>query len=312
MLFVVPGPNAPVSGGNRYNGALIDALGARRVDLTELKHFELERWAGALWVDSLYLTQLPRIRARARRARSLGLLAHALPSLLAYAEGCPDTLLEEHERALLAMFDRAVAPSDTMRDWLAERAPALPVSVIAPAQSALPADRSAEPLTALLVANLLPNKGVLPFLGVLAHKLQTSDQFELRVIGRVDLDRDYAARCLAYAEPRIVFTDGMPFEALLVEYSRAQVLVSASRSESYGMAIAEARASGCIVLARAGGHVAKLHDPASGTLVESDEALADALLELVRDPWKCARRLAAQERLPTRSWSDVAREFMRV
>lgn len=313
MLFVVPGPEAPVSGGNRYNGSLIDALGARRVDLAGLAAFPLESWQGALWVDSLYLRHLPRIRSRARRAL-VGMLAHSLPSQLARAEGRPDDLLDEHERALLAVVGQAVAPSATMRDWLRERAPSLRVSVIEPAHHALPASRVAGLLTVLMVANLVPNKGVLPFLAALTERMRPGDRFRLRVIGRVDLDPHYASRCRAHADPRIEFTDGMRFDDLLAEYARAHVLVSASRSESYGMAIAEARASGCIVLARAGGHVAKLVDLTSSVLVDDDLALADAMLALARDASECTRRLAcaAATRGPARSWSDVAREFMRV
>ncbi|MET0287171.1 MAG: glycosyltransferase family 4 protein [Polyangiales bacterium] len=306
MLFVVPGPDAPVSGGNRYNDGVIEALGARRVELAALdaRSLEAER---VVWLDSLYLMHAPRVRACARRA-SLGLLAHALPSQLARAEGRADEALEAHERALLALFDHAIAPSETMREWLAERAPALRTSVVGPAVHKRTARREM-PLTALMVANLLPNKGVLPFLQALSPR--ADDAFTLRIVGRVDLDREYAAQCLAYAEPRIVFTDGMPFEALLDEYARAHVLVSASRSESYGMAIAEARASGCLVLARAGGHVARLLDP-HDTLVHDDRALAEALLGLVRDPAACARRLAGVVPLPVRGWSEVARELMRV
>lgn len=313
MLFVVPGPDAPISGGNRYNGALLEALGVQRIDADELVPFALEDWSGALWVDSLYLAQLPRIRARARCARSLGLLAHSLPSQLAQAAGHADGRLVQRERALLALLDRAVAPSETMRGWLAERAPSLPVRVVPPAHEALPANRSEAALTGVLVANLLPNKGVLPFLQVLTASLRPDDALTLRVIGRLDLDRAYAAQCLAYAEPRIVFCGELPFAQLLAEYARAHVLVSASRAESYGMAIAEGRASGCIVLAHAGGHVVHLHDAASGSLVDDDQALADALVGLVRDRKERTRRsLRAEAARPAaRSWGEVAREFSR-
>ncbi|HEX5660566.1 MAG TPA: glycosyltransferase family 4 protein [Polyangiales bacterium] len=304
MLFVVPGPEAPVSGGNRYNDALIHALGAARIDAAAL---DVHALASEVWVDSLYLTLLPRLRGRVRQ---LGLLAHSLPSLLAQAAG---QRTEIDERALLGLLDCAVAPSETMRDWLLERAPGLRVRVVEPAVHALPVRAKAGALHAVLVANLLPNKGVLPFLASLASKLHPQDQFTLRVIGRLDLDREYAARCVAFAESRVVFVGGVPYAELLAEYARAQVCVSASRSESYGMAVAEARASGCIVLARGGGHVAKLLDPASDVLVESDDALVDALLELVRDPRRCAKRSrrALASRAATRSASDVAREFLR-
>jgi glycosyltransferase involved in cell wall biosynthesis len=101
----------------------------------------------------------------------------------------------------------------------------------------------------------------------------------------------------------------MPFERLLQELARAHVLVSASRIESFGMAIAEARACGCVVLARKGGHVeSQLDDP----VANSDAELADQLLELARDSSLLHARLARVKPPPARSWSDVAREFMRV
>jgi glycosyltransferase involved in cell wall biosynthesis len=90
------------------------------------------------------------------------------------------------------------------------------------------------------------------------------------------------------------------------------VLLSASRVESFGMAIAEARASGCAVIARRGGHVAELVTPAAGgELVDDDPALVRALLALARDPVLRARRVALAEagRLAARSWAAVASEF---
>ncbi|HEY6877083.1 MAG TPA: glycosyltransferase [Polyangiales bacterium] len=307
MLFVVPGPEAPISGGNRYNDALIGALRASRVEAAALNRDVLARVPGPLWVDSLYLTSLTEIRALAG-ARPLGLLAHSLPSQLARAAGEPEPALEERERAWLAMVERAVAPSDTMRGWLIERAPSLKVRVVEPGVIGAPDARREGPLRALMIANLLPNKGVLPFLEALAARLRPSDVFTLRIIGRADLASTYAARCRALAEPRIVFAGGLPFETLLRELARSHVLVSASRSESYGMALADARACGCVVLARDGGHAAALAD-----VVDDDDALADALLSLVRDERALAHRLAHAQRtrLPPRGWEEVAHEFLR-
>lgn len=295
MIFFVPGPEAPLSGGNRYNEALIAQLGARRTS-------DAEGASGVVWVDSLFLAQLPSLRPRATR---LGLLAHSLPSLLseAYAQ-------QLDESALLALLDCAVAPSETMRDWLRERAPQLRVRVVEPAVDALPVHEKVGPLQVSMVANLTPNKGVLPFLEALASEVRAQDRFTLRVIGRLE-DSAYARRCVAFAESRIVFCGALPFDALRAEYARAHALVSASRSESYGMAIAEARAHGCIVLARAGGHVAKLLNVACDSLVESDHALVEALLAIARDPSSLAERsrCALATKPCLRSWRDVADEF---
>jgi glycosyltransferase involved in cell wall biosynthesis len=305
MLFVVPGPDAPVSGGNRYNDALIAELGARRVQADALDRFALEDELGAVWVDSLYLALLPRIRARASHARAMGLLAHSLPSTLAQAAGEPEPLLEVQEAAWLGALDLAVAPSETMRGWLRARAPALRVCVVQPGVVGAPPAKVGGPLQAVMVANLTANKGVLPFLEQLARRVRAADAFTLRIVGRVDLDPAYASRCRAFTlDGRVTFTDGMPFPRLLGELARAHVLVSASRLESYGMAIAEARACGCLVLAHEGGHVSELVDAASGRVLPDDAALAGALLELAR-----CDHVTLPPAWPARSWHQVAREF---
>lgn len=302
MLFIVPGPDAPVSGGNRYNNELIAGVGARRLDADGLNSFALEGELGVVWVDSLYLSLLPRIRVRARRARGVGLLAHSLPSKLAEATGEGDPLLDAQEAALLSAAQQAVAPSETMRAWLLERAPALRVRVVPPGIVGAP-NTAAGPLRAVMVANLITNKGVLPFLQALSARVRGVDQFSLRVIGRVDLDPAYASRCRAITlDGRVAFTDGMQFPQLLGELARAHVLVSASRMESYGMAIAEARACGCLVLARAGGHVEQLVPREH--VFSDDHALAQTLLDLARTPF------TQPPAWPSRSWHEVAREFL--
>src|SRR5581483_1295382 len=92
----------------------------------------------------------------------------------------------------------------------------------------------------------------------------------------------------------------------------ADVLVSASRMESFGMALAEARALGVPILARAGGNAASLVDFASGGELCSDDAqLAHALVALAqdRDELRARAARAARHRL-VRSWHDAAAEFV--
>jgi glycosyltransferase involved in cell wall biosynthesis len=156
-------------------------------------------------------------------------------------------------------------------------------------------------------------------LHALASRARESDDFTLRCIGRFDLDLPYGEACrrarddepLLAARVELV---GVQTQAqVLDELARAHVLISASRVESFGMAIADARASGCVVLARAGGHVARLVDAeAGGCVVADDAALAEAFLACVRDRAALSERLrrAAARRLAPRSWDDVARAFL--
>jgi glycosyltransferase involved in cell wall biosynthesis len=100
---------------------------------------------------------------------------------------------------------------------------------------------------------------------------------------------------------------------VLDELAQAHVLVSASRSESFGLAVSDARASRCVVLARAAGHVAQLVSAAAGgALLADDGELVQALLALCRDPAALRERLerAALHALPTRSWHEAAADLL--
>jgi glycosyltransferase involved in cell wall biosynthesis len=91
----------------------------------------------------------------------------------------------------------------------------------------------------------------------------------------------------------------------------SDVLLSASRMEAYGMALAEARTAGIPIVAREAGHAGALVTAESGgTLVADEGAVADRLLALARDParLRTAQALASGARL-VRTWDDAAAEF---
>jgi glycosyltransferase involved in cell wall biosynthesis len=95
--------------------------------------------------------------------------------------------------------------------------------------------------------------------------------------------------------------------------SRGNLLLSASRMESYGMALGEARALGLPIIALRGGNTAALVlAGAGGELLENDVELGRACVRLCRDGAEHARRLALAhaERLAERSWSQAARELL--
>lgn len=320
--FIVPPPDAPPSGGNLYNEGLLAGLPALHppVPCVRLTPAQLDAsvLTETVWLDTLYLDQLPRVRALAPAGARVCLIAHALPSRLARAAGLSHAALEDAERARLTALDGALAPSSTMASVLRALAPALPVWTVEPAIQAIASSRSAVgPLSAFLIGNLTPNKGLLPLLRALDGALRASDDFTLTVLGGDHADPDYARACASVlaASPalaaRVAMRGVQPFDQVLSALARGHVLVSASRDESFGMAIADARAAGCIVLARRGGHVAAQLRDAPDALFDDDASLAMALLRLARDPGERTRRLAraAQRRPAPRSWRDVAREF---
>jgi glycosyltransferase involved in cell wall biosynthesis len=292
-VFVVPDPEAAVTGGNLYNAALVAALRAAGEDVKVVDR-GAARGAGSCFVDSLYLEDLPRFAP-------CQLLAHYLPALVEGREE-PSAV----ERAALLAAEGFVAPSAFMADALARFAPEpRPAVVVAPG-----IEVAHEPIArtgrAVLVANLVPGKGVLAFLEALPGDVP------IAIVGSHDRDPTYAAACRA-AAPRATFLGALSHERTLAQIAASDFLVSSSRMESFGLALAEARALGVPIVARAGGNAAAHVDEGSGgRLVASDEALAEECARLARDRAELdlRRRAALARRPPARTWADAARDFL--
>jgi glycosyltransferase involved in cell wall biosynthesis len=105
----------------------------------------------------------------------------------------------------------------------------------------------------------------------------------------------------------------MAHEVVLDSIRARDLLISASRMESYGMALAEARAAGTPILARSGGNAAA-HVGANtgGELFADDAALAKAVVRLAREPGELRRRaVLARGARTARTWGDAASDFIR-
>lgn len=299
LHFVVPDPEATISGGNVYNRNLLAALRAAGADVRvvapDSRGARDAAAAGACLVDSLYLDAVPRFRP-------CHLLAHYLPCLV---DGSEQPSPEE--RAALEAATGFVVPSGFMADALGRLAPSpRPALVVAPGIDVAhdPVPRAAR---AVMVANLVPGKGVAPFLRALRGR-----DLALTIVGRLDADPAYAAECRA-AAPAVELVGPRPHRETLAMIAASDLLVSSSRMEAFGLALAEARALGVPIVARAGGNVASLVDEASGGRVLPDEeALADECVRLARDRPELERRRAAARarRPPARTWADAARDLV--
>jgi len=147
----------------------------------------------------------------------------------------------------------------------------------------------------------------------------------LTCVGSLDVDPTFVAslQTQVYArtwERRVLFTGPLSTAALAASYDAADLLVLPSRSESYGMVVAEALAHGLPVVASAVGGVSEALGGAEpvgampGLLVPPGDApaLTGALRSWLDDPGLRERlgRSAARRRPALRSWeatvSDVA------
>lgn len=330
--FVLPVGSELASGGNVYNAELLRALAALEAagaagapHVRALAPADFTRrisagGAGVYCVDTLNFREALVLAKKTPAQRAL-LVVHHLPSLE------PGILPEDRalalEREALPLFDAYLATSPFTADLLARRGIAR--ERILTVEPGLPAVRlepivPEPPFRALLVGNLIRRKGVLELLHALGTTAAATDAFEIDVVGRADLDPDYAINIgrLITTVPaltqRVHWHAPVPYGEMGAFYANAHVFLSAASMETYGMALAEARAHGLPILALDGGH-ARHHfkDGDDGRLFDSVRALAAGFLTLVREPnalaslFERARRSAAPG--PS-TWERSARRFI--
>ena len=326
LLFIVPALDGPISGGTLFNRELGAALALHScpVTLCALGDARLAaRLAGAdhVFVDTLYLEALPALARTAERP--LTLLTHYLPALVAAGRAVTRAELSEPETRALGAAHSFLVTSAFMREALEPLvAPNQTILTVEPGSRAHLAplgERASRCLRALAIANVLPGKGIAPLLGALGSALRGDDQFQLSIVGRLDADPAYAAECVRkIAESpalasRVTLRGALEPEATQAALAQADLFVSASSMESYGMALAEARVSGVPIIACAGGYAAAHVDArAGGQLVENPRELGAACVQLARDPQALAarRERARRHAPPARTWSLAARSLL--
>jgi glycosyltransferase involved in cell wall biosynthesis len=324
--LVAPPLDGPATGGTLYNLALTDALRRAGVEVCSCTLDELR--AGArrasgdrdlVLVDSLYLDHL-RDAQQCCPASPVRLLLHYLPSQVRLARAVAPEELSPSEASAIAAAGGFVVTSRYMQEQLS----ALHVSarrVIRIEPGTPPVERSTREdprLRALMLANVVPGKGLLPLLQALALQLRESDAFVLEVAGSVAVDPAYASSCrtMVDSDPvlreRVHLLGSLAHDRALARLARSDVLVSASCMESYGMALAEARAAGVPIVGLSGGNApAHIEASAGGALASDSDELAAELLELARNPALLAERdRLARSATRARSWNAAAAELI--
>ncbi len=170
-----------------------------------------------------------------------------------------------------------------------------------------------EPNSVLFVGNSEDrNKGIRYLLQALRH-LRGEVPFHLTVVHRPGSKGAPRLVQQLGLHGRVTFLERLSTDELVRQYNRAQVLVSPSLYEGFGLPAAEAMACGTPVVTTTAGALSEIvEDGVSGMLVPpgDTEALAAAIRTLLEDPARCramgeagARR--ARERF---SWERTAEE----
>lgn len=99
-------------------------------------------------------------------------------------------------------------------------------------------------------------------------------------------------------------------EALRALYADADVFLSPSTRESFGIAALEARMAGLPVITRADTGIAEFLSEEDGVACPSDETLCDALAVLAQDPEALRRLSGERPGLRRFDWSEIAAQHL--
>jgi glycosyltransferase involved in cell wall biosynthesis len=310
FAFLIPDTKAFVSGGNLYNRYLIDALREQRHSVYESAQPEHLPEGIPLLADTLLAPSLPQ-----HLAQRSGLIVHHLQSLHPPVGWRGEDWFREKEWPWLQHFSWYLATSPYTAAYLRRLGISQPVAVIEPALKRLPElqVKSAHPVQALMAANLVERKGILPLLN--AWAAGPPKGVVLRLAGSRDMEPAYAKECLSVLEQleNVDYLGTLTQEALFAEYARSNLLISAAYMETYGMALQEAAAAGLPILAYDGGNTPyHVEEGKNGELCSSHTEIVSwldrwAAQPVVFEPYlKRARALAPSRQ---RLWTDAAAEF---
>ncbi|OLC58528.1 MAG: hypothetical protein AUH85_00700 [Chloroflexi bacterium 13_1_40CM_4_68_4] len=326
VLLTAPPPHGEITGGHRYNSAIAERAGrngarmrvialsghtlAHRA-LAARRAFRESRRADAVVIDSIVGDAVA--LAGKTDLRLIG-LAHQVASA-----GHPGPFGRVGQALHRAAYRRC-ALVIAVSDWVAAELGTIGVAhtVVHPGVDKPPIlePRNVHgPAVVLCVANWLAHKGILDLAEALS--LLPADAATLHLVGAPHLDTRYGRRVAARIaredlRARVISRGTLGRNEVAGEFAAADIFALPSRDEAYGIAFAEALASGLPVVGyRSGNAPALVGD--GGILVDPGdiEGLAQALHLLALDP---KRRLsiaaAARRRAATLStWDQSASAF---
>ncbi|TGE02250.1 glycosyltransferase [Methylobacterium nonmethylotrophicum] len=327
LVLAVPGDLAAPTGGYAYARQLLAHLPAQGVAVTHLplpggfpdpSADDLARTAALLaavpaetrlLVDGLAYGALPPEVIRAAGRPVAALVHHPLGYETGLAPGRAASLIAS-ERAALAQASRVVATSRFTARMLADAFGVPPGRLTVAEPGTAPAarvrPRPGPSLRLLSVGTVTPRKGYDVLVQALASLADLD--WSLTIAGSLDRAPDCAAslrgRIAALGlRDRITLAGAVTPEALDRLYAEADLAVSASVFEGYGMALTEALARGLPLVATTGGAAAETVPAGAGIAVPPGDApaLAAALRGLIADAdlraeaaaasWEAGRRL---------------------
>ncbi len=316
------------SGGNVYDRCLVDAavragfpLSSVVVGFDEVEHrFSEGSESFRVW-DGLLLEGFARGQRLEHGRR--GLLLHWLPSQDPALDDDARATRETIEREIVDSASLVLASSASLERTLRQRHPQARIATCEPGvrdefrrTARTDARHSEDHVELLTVANLVPAKGLVETLPLLASLQALAWRWHVVGDGGVDPDCtrrfDETARKLGLAD-RIVRHGALDASAIVERMDGADLLVFPSRFESYGMVLAEAAARALPVLGYRVGAAGRLFDDGVDAIlvpVGDIGSFADALGRMIADASLRTRfRERLSSRAPARGWEDTLADF---
>lgn len=329
ITFVIPDVNAFQSGGNIYNKNLIDGLlsigySIKVMDWDTFNNVK-EIGKGYYFFDTLYFAQLATFLPKKTNTAQFFLIVHHLESLYPPKNWTSKDYFLEKEYPILKLFDGFLTSSQFTANYLVDNYLVTKKIVLPPAinfQPIINTKKSTADIQAVMVANLVERKGILPFLKSLVKSpiIQQAKNLQLHLIGTNKMEPNYAEACLQLIEKdpelkKIISYHGQ-LSSLQVHsfYQEANLFLSTAFMETYGMSLQEARAFRLPILALKGGNVENhVENGRTGWLVDNMSEVVHRLENLVKRPKdlvQIQQCIVQQTSNNFYNWETAAKQFL--
>lgn len=322
-VFAIPGALDTPTGGYVYDRRVMALLGDHNIkvhhlalassfpdpgeaDLAESARRVRAAPAGVLIFDGLAYGALPASLIAGWRRDIIALVHHPLGLETGLSEARRQDLLAS-ERAALRLARHVIATSATTARTLVAQfgVPSDSITVAEPGTDPAPrAARRGDPLQILAVGSVVPRKGYDILVSALARVADRP--WQAIIAGALDRAPDHAAavqRKIAQAclSQRISFAGALTTADLERAYAGADLFVSASHYEGFGMVLTEALAHGLPIVTSTGGaaDVTLANNVALKFAPGDVDALATHLARLLTHP-------AERHRLADAAWAHAA------
>jgi len=299
-VFIIPDPESFPSGGNIYNRRLIDKILKSGVMVWQVENrtevnVDLFEQADVLILDSLFLNSTYQWVWDQYLSKEKVIIFHHLDCLELESFEAQEACFKAYQQ-YMNQADRVLVTSEFSQSWLNQQGISKEKILVIPPtihwEASPHSIQKDDTFIALMVANLIPRKGILPFLQALDTILTAELKFEIHIAGSFKLDPQYAQSCQhfvdssRYLASRISFLQEVPPNKMPQLYQQADVFISASSMETFGMALQEAQHAGLPIFALGGetegGNIASFCvDEKRGGLYPDFQSLVKALLDCV-------------------------------